>query len=229
MAHRFLLSDDNDAPHTVRASLAVLVAAITLGLIGGCDAVNVQSGEQPDPATTFDQADLLYEPVSLAPGDLFSIELVDDEFEESIARLVHEGTTDGKYRLRARFGPLQPNEVTVTCRNEITGAKQRMHTLNPDELGPKSAADSTVTSDQEPNSFHYIDTGDNIIVELDYDTEDSKTASTAGRFDFASAGQPVRCTHVSFKLKDVSTSVSADDIRFGGDVEPPSIQEKRLR
>jgi len=227
MTHRFLFSDD--ASHTVRASVTVLVAAITLGLIGGCDAVNVQSGEQPDPATTFDRADLLYEPVSLAPGDLFSIELVDNQFEESIAHLVHEGTDNGKYRLRARFDLLQPSEVTVTCRNEITGAKQRMHTLNPDELGSKSAGDSTVTSEQEPNSFHYIHTGDNIVVEIDYDTEDSKTASTAGRFDFAAVDQSVRCTHVSFKLKGVSTSVSADDIQFGGDVEAPSIHEKRLR
>lgn len=229
MAHRFLFSDDNDASHTVRVSLTVLVAAVTLGVIGGCDAVNVHSDEQPDPVTAFDQADLLYEPVSLAPGDLFSIELVDNQFEESIARLVHEGTATGKYRLRARFDALQPSEVTVTCRNETTGAKQRMHTLNPDELGPKSAGDSTVTSEEEPNSFHYIDNGDNIIVEVDYDTEDSKTASTAGRFDFASVDQSVRCTHVSFKLKNVSASVSADDIRFGGDVEAPSIHEKRLQ
>ena len=230
MTHRLLFPDDADVSHTVRASVAVLIAAITLGVLGGCDAVNVQSDDQTDPATTaFDRADLLYEPVSLAPGDLFSIELVDNQFDESIARLVHEGTHNGEYRLRARFGPLQPSEVTVTCRNELTGAKQRMRTLNPEELGPKSAADSTVDAEQEPNSFHYIHNGDNIIVEIDYDTEDSKTTATAGRFDFASAEQSVRCTHVSYKLKDVSTSVSADDIRFGGDVETPSIQKKNLR
>ena len=230
MTHRFLFSDDADASHTVRASVAVLVAAITLGVMGGCDAVNVHSDDQTDPVTTaFDRADLLYEPVSLASGDRFSIELVDNQFDESIARLVHEGTHDGEYRLRARFSPLQPSKVTVTCRNELTGAKQRMHTLNPEELGPKSAADSTVDSEQEPNSFHYIDNGDNIVVEVDYDTEDSKAKSVAGRFDFASADQSVRCTHVSFKLKDVSASVSADDIRFGGDVKAPSIREKRLQ
>jgi len=104
-----------------------------------------------------------------------------------------------------------------------------MHTLNPDELVSKSAGKSTAMSEEDPNSFHYIDNGDNIVVEVDYDTKGSKTKSVAGRFDFASADQSVRCTHVSFKLKDVSASVSADDIRFGGDVKAPSIREKRLQ
>jgi len=208
---------------------------MVLGVAGGCDAVNVQSDSASDSSpASFDKADLLYEPVSLASGDLFSIELVDDQFGQAVARIVHEGTAGGEHQLRARFTPLQPSSVTVVCRNEATGAKQTMTTLNRDGLTAKSGTGAVATSDDDRDSFHYIDNGDNIIVEVDYkeDSDDSMEETSqdgeAG-FRFKSTSQSVQCTHVSFALEGVSSSLSADKVRFGGDVEAPEIRKETYR
>lgn len=80
----------------VRAAFSLVLATMILGVVGGCDAVNVHSDASSDSSpASFDEADLLYEPVSLASGDFFSIELRDDQFEQPAARIVHEGTADG--------------------------------------------------------------------------------------------------------------------------------------
>ena len=231
----FATNDQSPALHT---PLVLLAAAMMIGVISGCDAGSVQSENQADPsdeaqvtAESFDQADLQYAPVSLEAGETFSIELVDNQIDRGVTRIVHEGTPDGRHQLRAHFAPLQPSSVTVTCRNELAGTEQTMETLNGDDLSAGTGLLATTT--QDPDSYHYIDNGDNTIVEVDYDKPPSKSmgqeAQLEAAFEFDKASQPVRCTHVSFALEGVSTSLSADGIRFGGDVEAPTIREKKLR
>jgi hypothetical protein len=211
-----------------------------VGVISGCDAGTIQPEHQADPsdraqvtAESFDQADLQYDPVSLEAGETFSIELIDDQIDRGVTRIVHEGAADGRHRLRAHFAPLNPSSVTVMCRNERTGMEQKMETLSGDDLS-KGEDDSLARISRDPDSYHYIDNGDNTIVEVDYDKPSSKKslsqdARPGAGFRFAEASQPVRCTHVSFVLDGVSTSLSADGIRFGGDVEAPTIRKKKLR
>ena len=221
------LSPTQGVSRSIRAALSVVLAAGVLGAIGGCDAVTVQSENPTETTESFDKADLQYEPVSLASGELFSIELTDDQFEQAAARIVHEGTADGGQRLRARFTPLNPSSVTVTCRDERRGTKQKIATLTGDQLTAKSSTGTTATTSDIPDSFHYIDTGDNIIVEVDYETDEAEVKQGAeGGFNFQSASQTVRCTHVSFSLEGVTADVTADDVQFGGDVTAPGIQKQ---
>jgi hypothetical protein len=147
-----------------------------------------------------------------------------------VTRIVHEGTPDGRHRLRAHFAPLQPSSVTVTCRNERTGAEQAVQTLSGKSLS--TGTGSVATTNRDPDSYHYIDNGDNTIVEVDYDVEPEAQTPDAGSgaaFDFVGAGTSARCTHVSFALEGVSTDLSADGIRFGGDVKAPRVRDKKLR
>jgi hypothetical protein len=106
-----------------------------------------------------------------------------------------------------------------------------MKTLSGDDLSTGTGPMAATT--QDPDSYHYIDNGDHTIIEVDYDQPEVKTANGAARlgaaFEFDKASQPVRCTHVSFALEGVSTSLSADGVRFGGDVEAPTIRQKKLR
>ena len=223
------LSPTQGVSRSIRAALSVVLAAGVLGVIGGCDAVTVQS-DTPTDSESFDKADLQYEPVSLASGELFSIELTDDQFEQAAARIVHEGTADGGQRLRARFTSLNPSSVTVTCRDERRGTKQKMATLTGDQLTAKGSTGTTATTSDIPDSFHYIDNGDNVIVEVDYETDEAEVKQSAeGGFNFQSASQTVRCTHVSFSLEGVTADVTADDVQFGGDVTAPSIQKQSYR
>ncbi len=225
-------------PRTLRQALPL---ALVLGVLAGCDAVSLESDEvdrrSEDPneveirADSFTRADLLFEPVSISEGETFSIELMDARRDRNVTRITHEGISADRQVLRARFNPLQPASVAVNCRNESTDRERRMATLQPPKL--KSSNNGTgaiATMEKEPTSYHYIQDGDNIIVEVDYDTDTSTEGVTPGAvFDFPSSDAAVQCTHVNFVLEGVSSSISADGVRFSGGDREPRFREKRLR
>jgi len=146
------------SPSKVRQAFALVLAAAMLGAIGGCDTSQVRPDRPSDSSTEpqatgedFDEADLFYEPVSLAPGETFSIELIDEQLDGGAPRIVHEGTADGDQRLRARFAPLQPSSVTITCRNEITRTKRTITTLTGDGLATGIAHVAMTDEDRLPD------------------------------------------------------------------------------
>jgi hypothetical protein len=217
-----------------RTPVLFLAVAVALGVLGGCDTANVGSEGPSDPSSeaqvtgdSFEKADLTYAPVSLAPGETFSIELADDRLDRGVARLVHEGTPEGGQELRARFDYLQPSSVTVTCRNVVSDRERKITSL--EKSTAKAGTGLVATSDREPNSFHYIDNGDNIVVEVDYETESVGGSVLAPTVEFPSSDQTARCTHVGFVLENVSIDLSADGVRFGGDVAAPRIRDKNVR
>lgn len=216
----------------LRRMRPLFVAVLTLAVLGGCDAGPTQTSNSESTSSdsdevivrneTFAEANLQFEPVALQPGETFSIELMDDELGRNATRITHEGTSDGKYHVRAQFDPLQPSSVTVQCRNQNEGVQRKMNTLTGAELSAKDAV--MATSDPEPSSYHYYDNGETVIVAVDYGGQ-----NPGGRFQFPSSDRSVECTHVDFVLNGVSTDLSADGVRFRGGTKPPAFRMQQFK
>lgn len=241
MTPRFFLSSTSRSTPPIGRALPLLLVALVLTAIGGCDTVHHQSNatDRADDATeahvdaeAFDQADLQFEPVSLAEGETFSVELKDKQFDRGVTRITHEGTADGAQRLTAQFDPLQPSSVSIRCRNKPAGTQQTVRTLSRDDL---SRGDEPIAyPEREPTSYHYIDTGETVIVSVDYDQkapEEVDEPVSSMRFVSPDPGakQAGACTHVDFVLNDVSERLSPDGIRFHGDVAAPAVKKKAFR
>jgi hypothetical protein len=236
----FLSSPSRSTPPTGRA-LPLLLAALVLAAVGGCDTVNHRSSatDRADDATeahvdaeSFEQADLQFEPVSLAEGETFSVELKDKQFERGVTRITHEGTADGTQRLTARFDPLQPSSVSIRCRNKPAGTQQTVKTLSGDDLALDG--EPIAYAKKKPTSYHYIDTGETVIVSVDYDQKAPvEVGEPVSSMRFVSpapsAKKAASCTHVDFVLRDVSERLSPDGIHFHGDVAAPSLKKKAFR
>ena len=230
-----------DISQPLRRTVPFVLAAVVLGVLVGCDAVSLESGEidrqsdEPNEveirADSFTRADLLFEPVSVSEGETFSIELMDANRDQGITRITHEGISGQRTLLRARFHPLQPTSVAVNCRNEQAGTEQRMATFqSPKAKSGDDEVEPVVSTRDEPTSYHYLENGDDILVEVDYDTDTSTEGVTPGAvFDFPSSEDAVQCTHVRFVLEGVSSSVSANGIRFSGGDQEPRFRQKRIR
>ena len=242
MTYSILSCDDSRS--LIRAAVSVFFAAATVGMLGACDSTDPRPENVSDrsPSTpevnveteSVQQIDLQFEPVSLAPGETFTIELADNQHERSVTRILHEGTPNGKTAVKAKFAPLHPNSVAVRCRNVITGAEQTMTTLTSTEFDLDSVMQPVAMTEDEPDSYHYIDNGETVIVSVDYDDDDdgdanSQSTAPGPSFDFSSSDQSVQCTHVSFVLSGVTTSLSPRGVQFGGDVETPAIESKKVR
>ena len=222
-------------------TLPLIATALLFGVLVGCDSVEVRTTGTTTETTSddpneveirsddFTRADIRFEPVSLASGKTFSIELTDQEIGRNVTRITHEGTTGRRHLLRAQFDPLQPASVSVQCRNEETGTEREVAHLEPGALESGSEG-QMVGRTQEPTSYHYIQDGENTIVEVDYDDRtQSKSVTPSGTFHFPSVDQPLECTHVSFVMEDVSTSLTADGVRFSGGHQRPDFNRKLLR
>lgn len=229
-------SFSHDVPHvpsTLKPLGPLLLAAAVLAVLGGCDASTLNSSEDADRAgdatevpltdDAFARADLEYEPVSLAPGETFSIALTDARRDRPVTRLIHEGTPDGRHALKAFFASLQPSAVTIRCRNELAGTEQTMAELDGDEFDLSSSGQPVAKSGGDPDSYHYVNSDDGTLVGVDY--EEKK--STAPTFDFPGTDAPVQCTHVLFELEGV-TGLAPTGVQFGGDVPAPSIQRRSV-
>jgi len=210
--------------NALRIPLFALLAAF-VGIAVGCDTVELRTGEEGDTESSdevnirsdaFDRADIRFEPVSLAPGETFSVGLMDETREGDVTRIVHEGREDGSYQLRAQFDPLDPASVAVRCRNVEDNTQQTMAKLSAPTQKSGSVSGVARTS-REPTSYHYIEDGENVTVEVDYDTDtETEEVVGGGVFEFPSADEPVTCTHVAFVLEDVSRSIRASGVRFDG-------------
>lgn len=217
-------------------ALSLIVATALIGVVVGCDTVELRTGEKDETqpgevaiqSDNFTRADLLFEPVSLSSGETFSIDLMDENLGGRAARITHEGTSNGRYLLRAQFDPLNPASVTVRCRNAETGTQQTMATLGGATLKSGGTTGNMIArgDSTEPTSYHYIQDGGNTIVAVDYDQETSSSGvNVGGAFTFPSSNQPTQCTHIAFVMKDAA-SLTADGIAFEG--EHPTFREKQV-
>lgn len=219
---------------TALRTLSLIAATLLIGGLVGCDTVELRTGEEAETTSNevtiqsddFTRADLQFEPVSLASGETFSIDLMDEELGGQVTRITHEGTSDGRHLLRAQFDPLNPASVEVQCRDKKAGTQQTMATLGGAAL--KSGNVSGVArSHAEPTSYHYIQDGPTTVVAVDYGQEGGTSGiDPGGAFDFPALDQPVECTHVAFVMEDVSSTLTADGIQFDGD--RPSFRKKRV-
>lgn len=216
--------------------LVFLLVAVIAGLTGGCDAVSVHSSGSPDDAAIsesdgdyFTKADLLFEPVDLSEGETFSIDLIDDEVDDYIARITHEEVAGGQQRVSASFNAINPTSVTLRCRSDGRIVQKQDVTRQFTRL-LKTTNSKVATSDDEPDSYHYVDRGETTIVEVDYDVEDSKSTTPMGTgqtsVKFNSSSKTVNCTHLGFVMKGVSKAISADRIQFSGAVEEPEFRKR---
>jgi hypothetical protein len=217
-------------------TLSLALVAVCLGVATGCDTVEVRTAEEADTeaadeveirSDTFTRADIRFEPVSLSPGETFSVGLMDETREGDVTRIIHEGSEDGRYQLRAQFDPLNPASVTVRCRNVEENTQRTMATL---EAPTQKSGDvsGTARTSREPTSYHYIQDGETTVVEVDYDTDTSTEEVVGGGvFQFPSADEPVTCTHVAFVLEDVSRTIRASGVRFDG--REPTFRQKRFQ
>jgi len=241
MTYRSFCSINLSGSRVGRPAVSLIVAGALLAAVGGCDAVNHQtSGTDPANGTetqieaeSFERADLQFEPVSLSKGEAFSVELVDEELDEGVTRITHQGTKDGAQRLTAQFDPLEPASVAIRCRNQSTGTQKTMKTLSTDDLH-SGDGDVIAYAQKDPTSYHYYDDGETVIVSVDYDQRapvgvEEPMASMKFVSSGPSAKQAASCTHVDFVLKDVSKTLSPDGIRFHGDVAVPSFKKKAFR
>jgi hypothetical protein len=238
-----LFPTDKIAFSAMRNALFLLSALAIFGMLGGCDVTEFSSSSLDDGSSTsseveidaesVERVDLQFEPVSLSPGETFSIGLLDNSHDRPVARIIHEGISDRDQSLKAHFGLLSPTEVTVRCRNERTGTAQTMATPDPVVFDVEGGLQPVATADNDPDSYHYVYTEDNVIIEVDYDDEedDSKSTSTTPgpSFTFPSSDRAVQCTHVSFFLSGVSTALSPDGVRFAGGVAAPTVHSKEVQ
>ncbi len=226
--------------YTLRNSFSIISAFVILGILGGCDTTDISShspdngpdvsGELQVDAESVERIDLQFEPVSLSPGETFSIGLIDNKHDQPAPRIIHEGIAGGAQSLKAHFAFLSPTGVTVRCRNEMTGTARTMATVDPAVFDVEGGLRPVATADDDPDSYHYIDDGDDVVVEVDYDDgSDSTSTASGGSFAFPSSDQAVQCTHVSFVLSGVSTALSPDGVRFAGDVGAPAIHSKEVQ
>jgi hypothetical protein len=218
-------------PLSPKRILALLVGGVLIGVIAGCDTTSTSTSDDASRAdgvtiesNDFTRADLKFEPISVTRGEPFSISLMDQDLGGSAARITHEKTSDGKHALTAQFDPLQPASVSVTCKNKKVGSTQKVATLRSAKLKSGGELGPVASTARGPSSFHYIDVGGTLIVEVDYGD-----ATPGTMVDFPSSETPKECTHISFALDGVSTSLSADGVRFDGVNRRPEFRQRRFR
>jgi len=220
---------------SLRIPLFALLA-LFVGLATGCDTVEVRTEEGGDTESSdeveirsdaFDRADIRFEPVAVAPGETFSVGLMDETHEGDVTRIVHEGREDGSYQLRAQFDPMDPASVAVRCRNVEENTQRTVAKLDAPTQKSGNVSGVARTSD-EPTSYHYIQDGETTVVEVDYDTDTgTEEVVGGGVFQFPSVDEPVTCTHVAFELEGVSRSIRASGVRFDG--REPTFRSQRFR
>jgi hypothetical protein len=226
---------------TISDTLSIRTVSLTLVAVGlavlvGCDTVEVRTAEEARTdnsneveirSDAFTRADIRFEPVSLSPGETFSVGLMDETREGNVTRIIHEGSEDGSYQLRAQFDPLNPASVAVRCRNVEDNTQKTMARLEAPTQKSGNVTGVARTA-EEPTSYHYIEDGENVTVEVDYDTDTSTEEVVGGGvFQFPSADEPMTCTHVAFVLEDVSRSIRASGVRFDG--RKPTFVEQRFQ
>lgn len=216
-------------------SAAILLLLVTLGVTVGCDAVNVhyndatqRSGDDPD---SFSKAEMFFDPVAISPGESFSIDLIDDQHEHPVARIIHERTTDEELLLTADSDVLNAEAVSIKCRNQETIVQREKTQLMSLSTAKAGNSEMVAKSDQEPTSYHYYDNGETVIVEVDYEGEQENQTTGSGHalIQFPSSDQPVECTHVGFVLDGLSTTISANEVRFSGVREEPTIRKQEFQ
>lgn len=222
-------------PRHVR-SAAFLLLLVMVSVTTGCDAVNVHYNEVPDQQAdedpdSFHEAEMYFEPVTISPGESFSIDLIDDQHDRPVARIIHQRTADDELLLTADSDVLTAEAVSIKCRNEETVVQREETQLMSPSTAKAENAQMVAKAEKEPTSYHYYDNGETVIVEVDYEGEEESQSSGPGHalIQLPSSNESVQCTHVGFVLDDVSTAVSANEVRFSGVREEPTIRKQEFQ
>jgi hypothetical protein len=228
----------------VQTTVVFLVAGVLLGVLGGCDAVKVRSGDSSPSeqssgfeieAEALNEANLYFESGSISEGEALSIELIDRQQGEPVARITHEGVEEGRKLVKTDFDALKPTSVTMECRNHGKVLYSRKTDLTPKGVATTHDDDDGEKDDpytrQEPDSYHYSDNGETVIVGVDYedDTSGQSAERSAAAVQFASGAKSLQCTHIYFTLDGVSPSFSPDGVLFSGKTDGLRFTEKELR
>lgn len=217
----------------------LLFAGLLLGALGGCDTVTVQSSEDIDDEVrnhelrvdteSFSQIDLLFDAGAIPEGESLTIELIDDDYDRPATRITHEGLSNGEKRLLVDFNPLDPSTVNMECRKDTKTMYRDDITLPDNE--PSAEWDfgmKVATTQDEPDSYHYEQQGDDVVVSVDYEDKQSKSNGVSGEtsVQFSTLDKPVSCSDVLFTLGGVSRSLSPNGVRFRGATETPTFHKK---
>lgn len=226
-----------------RACALVLVVSLG-GVFVGCDAVNVHTSDsnidvvEKKTATieveSFTQADLWFAPMTVPSGEALTIAVIGQDRNEDLARVVAERKENGEYVLKTDFSSIEAASIVLECRDQGT-VKQRVRTST--KTSSARTADVGVqtmaTSDDDISSFHYDDSGETVIVEVDYEDGDKQATHSGGAgqaaVQFFGSENVVNCTHVAFELEDVSTSILASGIDFRGADEEPTFYKRAIQ
>lgn len=219
-----------------------LVLAVSLGgFLAGCDAVNVHtSASETDvvekktatiDVEAFTQADLWFAPMTVPAGEALTIAVIGQDRNQDLARVVAERKDGGEYVLKTDFSPLGAASVVLECRDQGR-VKQRIRTKRSSPRSTDVGVQTMATSDDDISSFHYDDSGETVIVEVDYEEETYDATSKRGlgqaSVQFLGSDEIDKCTHVAFELEGVSASILASGIDFRGIEEEPSFYEQEI-
>lgn len=219
-----------------------LVLAVSLGgFLAGCDAVNVHtSASETDvvekktatiDVEAFTQADLWFAPMTVPAGEALTIAVIGQDRNQDLARVVAERKDGGEYVLKTDFSPLGAASVVLECRDQDR-VKQRIRTKQSSPTSTDVGVQTMATSDDDISSFHYDDSGETVIVEVDYEDDSKRATPGAGlgqaSIQFLGSESVVDCSHVAFELEGVSASVLAGGIDFRGVDEAPTFYEREV-
>lgn len=246
------IDDSTGSTHTRVRWSALLAAGIIVSLLAGCDGFGgVEQGEAPETGPghderaharnaleltpgSFSEADLHFKPVAVAPGESFTMSMVGTDDERALAQVVHRNRDDGDLALSARFESFDTQTVVVRYRIQNTVMRR-------DTLSGISLEDGVPVgkSSKEPTSWHYKEVGDQVVVVVDYDNDDSKSTETATEgdargalrtttIDPAYSASAVECTHVAFVVPGPASSAEPKGVKMHGAAEEVSFVKKRF-
>jgi len=234
----------------------LLVAGIIVALIAGCDGLGSaehrataianssnagqaqsQSGLHLSPGA-FTEIDLHFKPVSVPTGESFTMSMTGTNDEREIARVTHRNPKDKELALSAEFGSFDVQSVVVRYRVHDTVVQtDTLAVADPGNRVPVGR------SSEEPTSWHYKEVGDQVIVVVDYDGDESKNVWAQGQkasgdnsssfrkttIDPAYDASPVQCTHVAFVVSGVSSSIEPRGVKMHGAADEISFVEKQFK
>lgn len=163
----------------------------------------------------FRQGNFFFQPVPIPRGSIFSAELVGlkDGVSQTLVRILQRGITEEQQRLEADVSALGVRAVTIEFRRngKVVYRKENVQVGSNDTL-------VVGTTSSEPTSYHFKDTEEGTIVEIDYEESQAPSGETHVAViepAFEGAGK-VKCTHVAVVIPETTASVSVQGVRLGG-------------
>ncbi len=139
------------------------------------------------------RGNLFFRPVTIGAGGAFSMALVSTGGKPLARVLQYRPTRDEVYHLAVDLSGLGAEAFTLVLRDEDRVVYRKE--------GIRLRSDTTVaaTTDEEPTSYHYIEDGDDIIIEVDYENAEQDQLQKASVTPvFGEETEAFQVTHVAF-------------------------------